>query len=233
MATSGSVPYGASPSANVNGAFGVITNSSQYFNVLDTTNLNVKGDLEIDGNINGRLSEKTVTLYTPVTFENASGTTQYVLNFVRNGLANDPKSIWYLPTKAVITEATVVANNLSYDLALDTPSKQQKTKMLMAWTGNSNDIINEEYLNSPRAIFQNADLYYAQPEHGGGLAVGGGNTDPRYNIGGTGSRGMVTDGATPNNSPIALQLTNSCIGATDQILNNGELVVTITYKIIP
>ena len=225
--------YGAGPSARVNGGFGTISNSSDYFNILDASVMNVRENLLVCGNMNGKLAETTVTLYTPVTFSNASGTTQYVLNSSRNGLANDPNLIWYLPDKAIITEATIIANNISYDLALDTPSKQQKTKILMGWTSRSSDIINEEYLNAPRAIFQNADLYYAQPEHGGGIAVGGGNSDPRYNIGATGSRGMVTDGAVPHNSPIALQLTNSCVGATDQILNNGELIVTITYKIVP
>jgi hypothetical protein len=238
--------FAIGPVQTANAGYVTVTDSSNGFNLLDTASLNVSYDIAVNRNFNNRLSEKTVDLFSPVTFNDAMVDSYYSLNFLANAEEGNPLSSFALPIKSFITEASVVLTDVIWTpdfqngLYLNDPTKPVTFNMgyqidPIPPTNLQNQLTYDSTgfsytgLNAPGVIFSNAILKDSQPENGGGLIVSAGNNaNTNANIGGPGISGNTFI------SPIWIQLTvpgEPGLGGK-KIVNSANLKITLTTKII-
>ena len=228
-----------------------ISNSTSAFTFLNTRNAEISGnanigaDLTLNGNFNNRLAEKTITLYSPVTFNDALADSYYALNTVENAQEGGEEG-FALPEKSFIMESSVILSDVVWTpdfeggIYLNNPSKPVVFSMgyqihpmpSMDFNGNltyDSTGFNFQRLNAPGVIFHNSILKDAEPKNGGGIIVSGGNSSNRNsNIGTAGTRGNLTI------TPMWIRLTvpgipNIC---GKKITHSAKLTITLTTKFI-
>jgi hypothetical protein len=222
-----------------------VSDSANSFSILNTGDLDVAGDVSISGNFNNRLAEKTITLFSPITFNDALVDSYYALNTA----VNDEEggiSGFGLPPKSFITESSVILTDVVWTpdfedgLYLKDPTKpvtftmgyQIHPEPSKDFNGNlTYDSMGFTFtrLNAPGVIFNNAIIRSAEPKNGGGLIVSAGNNGNRNaNIGTAGTPGNLSI------TPIWIRMTvpgvpNIC---GKKITHSAKITVTLTTKLI-
>lgn len=222
-----------------------VSDSTNNFTALSSGDINVAGNMTVSGDFNNRLTEKTITLSSPVTFNDALVDSYYTLNTTVNdnegGLSG-----FGLPLKSFITESSVILTDVVWTpdfedgLYLKDPTKpvtftmgyQIHPKPSKDFNGNltyDSSGFTFTGLNAPGVIFNNAIIRSAEPKNGGGLIVSAGNNGNRNaNIGTAGTTGNLCI------TPIWIRMTvpgvpNIC---GKKITHSAKIRVTLTTKLI-
>jgi len=223
-----------------------VSDSSNSFSILLTTgDIDVAGNLSISGGFNNRLVEKTTTLLSPVTFNDALVDSYYTLNT----MVNDEEggiNTFGLPLKSFITESSVILTDVVWTpdfedgLYLKDPAKpvtftmgyQIHPKPSKDFNGNltyDSTGFNFTNLNAPGVIFNNAIIRSAEPKNGGGLIVSAGiNGNRNANIGTAGTAGNLSI------TPIWIRMTVPGVPniGGKKITHSAKITVTLTTKLI-
>jgi len=238
--------FGFGPVQTANSGFVSITDSANEYNLLDAASLNVTYDATINGNMNNRLTEKTVDLFSPITFNDAMVNSYYALNTINGTEEGNPRTAFALAEKSFVTEASVVLSDVVWTadfengLYMNDPLKPVTFNMGYQIDPIPPLNLNGELIydstgfsytgaNAPGVIFSNAILKDTQPENGGGLIVSAGNNaNINANIGGSGISGNTF--ITPVWIQLAVPADPGLAGK--KVVNSANLKITLTTKII-
>jgi hypothetical protein len=230
-----------SPNDFVNGGFIGITNSASNFTVLNTAELNVSKNINVNSEINNSIAEKTIDLYSPVTFNNVMSNSYYSLNNIEDTEECNYNTSFTLPLKSLITGANVVLKNISWTPEYANGIYQLENKPVLFSMGyqisptppvdsNGNLIFDstgyniDNTSNSSGRIFYKTIANNTQPENGGGVAVS--SSTENSLIGQPGVQGNI------NISPIWIRFSVDSTADTsgEQIANSATLEIKLTSK---
>lgn len=215
-----------------------VSDSTNIFRTLNARELRVSENLSVTGNFNNRLVEQTLTLYSPITFNEVLADSYYALNSSKNIEEGGPSG-FKLPVKSYITEASVILSDVSWTeefedgFYLKDPTKPVTFTMGYQINPEPSKDFNGDLSydstgfsftgeNIPGVIFKNSIIRNAEIKNGGGLIVSGGNS----NIGSVGTTGNL------NITPMWVQLSvpgEPNIGGK-RMTNSAQLKITLTIK---